>query len=169
MKNQNSSILIGNQVAEVRISYSQKIKTKDRITVKSKQVAANLFRVTWDSNRIELQETFRVMLLNRKNELLGISTIGEGGITGCMVDIRLIFAIALKSASVAIILAHNHPSGNLKVSREDIDLSKKIFEAGKLLEIHVLDHLIITREGFLSIDEETDFNSRINMRASLQD
>ena len=67
--------------------------------------------------------------------------------------------VALKAAAVGIILAHNHPSGNLAVSREDIALSKRIFEAGQLLEILVIDHLIITKEGFTSINVETGFAS----------
>ena len=85
-----------------------------------------------------------VMYLNRMNRVLGIYPMSIGGITGTVADIRLIFSVALTIASTSIILCHNHPSGNMKSSKGDIDLTKRIKDAGKLLDIKLLDHLIIS-------------------------
>src|SRR3990170_6054261 len=93
---------------------------------------------------LELQEEFKIMLLNRYNKVIGIFTVSSGGIAGTVADPKLIFGCALKAAASGIILAHNHPSGNLTASQADIDLTRKFKEAGKLLDIQVLDHIIIT-------------------------
>lgn len=147
-------IAIGSQVAEVQVVFSHRVKVKDRLQVKNNHTAASIFRHVWDPGKLELLESFKIMLLNRRNDLLGVANISEGGITGCIVDIRLIFAIAIKASATGIILAHNHPSGNLRASQEDIQLTKRIVEAGKILDILVMDHLIITKEDYLSIDQE---------------
>lgn len=106
--------------------------------------AVILFRENWDEMKIGLQEQFKIMLLNRSNRVLGIADISKGGIHGTVVDPKLLFAIALKAAACSIILAHNHPSGNIQPSREDIKLTEKLIEAGKILDITVLDHIIFS-------------------------
>ncbi len=93
---------------------------------------------------IALQERFVVMYLNRSNRVLGIYPISIGGITGTVADTRLILSVALKTAASSIMLAHNHPSGSLKPSATDIDLTKKVKEAAKLMDITVLDHIILS-------------------------
>jgi DNA repair protein RadC len=85
-----------------------------------------------------------VMYLNRANRVLGIFPTSVGGITGTVADPQLILSVALKTASTGIILEHNHPSGALKPSQSDIDLTIKIKEGGKLLDIKLLDHLILS-------------------------
>ena len=90
------------------------------------------------------------MLLNRANKVLGIFEVSSGGSTGTVADPKLVFAAAIKANACGIILAHNHPSGNLQPSQADIDLTKKMKEGGKLLEIQILDHVIITTEGYYS-------------------
>lgn len=99
-------------------------------------------------------ETFKVIYLNQKNSIISIKTLSEGGIAGTVVDPRLIFKEALNQTAVSIILAHNHPSGNLKPSQADLDITQKMISAGKLLEIKVLDHLIISELGYYSFADE---------------
>jgi DNA repair protein RadC len=95
-----------------------------------------------------------IMLLNRANRVIGVYKVSNGGLTGTVADIRLIFVAALKAAAGSIILAHNHPSGNLNPSGEDSRLTQKIKDAGKLLDIQVLDHLILSKEGYFSFADQ---------------
>ena len=149
------------QVAEVELIYRNKMKASERPFVRTSTDAYNLLLKSWDMNKIELQEQFRVMLLDRKNSCLGISTVATGGITSCVVDLKLVFAMALKSRATNIIIAHNHPSGNMIPSEADKTLTARFAEAGKLLELPVLDHLIVTKEGYTSfIDEGLLRNTR---------
>jgi DNA repair protein RadC len=94
------------------------------------------------------------MFTNRANKVLGIFELSTGGVSGTVADPKLIFAAALKVAASGLILSHNHPSGNLQPSQADIDLTRKIKEAGKLLEIQLLDHIILTTEGYYSFADE---------------
>lgn len=103
---------------------------------------------------MEFKEEFYIILLNRANQVLGWYKVSEGGMSGTVVDPKLIFSIALKGLSSSLILAHNHPSSNLKPSNEDINLTKRLKEAGALLEIPVLDHLILTTDGYYSFGDE---------------
>ncbi len=102
-----------------------------------------MVRLPWDKNLISLQEEFKVILLNKANRVLGIVSFSKGSLTGTVIDPKLIFSKALKSTATSIILAHNHPSGNLKPSKSDIELTKKLVAASKLLEISILDHIIL--------------------------
>ncbi|OKS85029.1 RadC family protein [Mucilaginibacter polytrichastri] len=99
-------------------------------------------------------EEFWILLLSRNNKVIGKELISKGGLSGTVADPKIIFHIALQHQASSIILAHNHPSGNLKPSQQDIDLTKKLYQAGKILEINVFDHLIITDDGFLSFADE---------------
>lgn len=99
-------------------------------------------------------EEFWVMLLDNSHKVLEKKNISIGGITGTLVDTRLVFKKAIEAGAVAMLLAHNHPSGNLKPSMQDKALTMKLVEAGKLLDIKVLDHLIITQQGFYSFADE---------------
>jgi DNA repair protein RadC len=88
------------------------------------------------------------MLLSRSNKVLSIYTIGTGGMAGCFVDVKLVFASTLLSCAHKLILAHNHPSGNLQPSELDINMTRRIKEAGRVLDIQVLDHIIVTLDGY---------------------
>lgn len=99
-------------------------------------------------------EEFWVLLLNRANQVIKKVQISSGGVTGTVVDAKIIFKQALEHLACGIILAHNHPSGNLQASEQDIQLTQKIKAAGILLDIQLLDHLIITNNHFLSFVEE---------------
>ena len=103
---------------------------------------------------IELQEEFNIIILNRSNEVLGIYNISKGGSTGTIVDAKLVFATALKCNANSIVLAHNHPSGNLTPSQNDLNLTRKLKKAGEVIDVSVVDHLILTKEGYYSFADE---------------
>ncbi len=108
----------------------------------------------WNDD-IDLRERFIVLYLNRQNQIHGFYTVGIGGIAGVSVDVKLAILPALRSMSSGIILAHNHPSGNLNPSQADKQVTKKIKEAAKLFDIVVLDHLILTPDnGYYSFADE---------------
>lgn len=99
-------------------------------------------------------EEFWIVLLSRANKIIGKQLIGRGGISETTADIKLIFKKSIESLASAIILAHNHPSGNLKPSQSDLNLTKKIKDAAKLFDISVLDHLIIGDGNYYSFNDE---------------
>ncbi len=102
-------------------------------------------------------EEFWVLYLNNSNKVIYKSQLSKGGITGTVVDVRLIFKTALEHNATAIILSHNHPSGVLQASEADKQITRKLKEAGKSLDISVLDHIIIAENGYLSFMEEGIF------------
>ncbi|WP_462264499.1 RadC family protein [Mucilaginibacter sp.] len=99
-------------------------------------------------------EEFWILLLGRNCKVLSKELISKGGLSGTVADPKIIFHVALQHQASSIILAHNHPSGNLKPSQQDIDLTKKICNAGRILDIGVLDHIIIAGQGYLSFGDE---------------
>lgn len=139
------------KVAEVELIYKNKQKTSEQIVIRSSKDAFVVLMETWDMNKLELQEQFRVILLDRKNSVMAVSTISTGGISDCMVDPKLVFALALKARASAIIIAHNHPSGKKEFSEPDKRLTTKLSEAGRLLDLPVLDHLVVTNDGYISL------------------
>lgn len=142
------------KVTEVELIYRNKQRPSERPHIKNSRAAYDLLLQSWDEGKIELQEHFKVMLLDRKNACLGISTISTGGLSSCVVDPKLVFATAIKGGAAAIILAHNHPSGNLTPSQPDRDITARLIYAGNILEIPIVDHIILAREGYLSFADE---------------
>ena len=102
-------------------------------------------------------EEFWVLYLNNSNKVIYKAQLSKGGITGTIVDIRIIFKIAFEQNATGLILSHNHPSGKLIASEADLKITKRVKEAGQTLEIQVLDHLIITENGYLSFQDEGIF------------
>jgi len=136
-------------ISEIQLKYTP-INKQDRIKIKDSQSVFNVLLDNWNMDTIDLLEEFKILLLNRANEVLGIHTVSKGGINATVVDIRLLLVVALKSASSSIILVHNHPSGNLKPSESDKKLFNKIKKATTYLDIQILDNLIITRDDYYS-------------------
>lgn len=134
-------------VSEIQISYKNQIDLFDLYKIKSSSDAAKLLFDHWNKDTIELNECFKVLLLNNSNIVKGIYEVSSGGITGTVVDVRMLFAVALKTLSTSIIIAHNHPSGNLNPSEADKSLTKKIQKGSQFLDIKLLDHLIIVPSG----------------------
>ncbi|TAH40819.1 MAG: DNA repair protein [Bacteroidetes bacterium] len=141
-------------LAEISVSYSSKIKASERRKISSSKDVEVILREIWTDSTIELREEFYILLLNRANQLLGWSKIATGGLTGTVCDPRIVFSIALKCLACSVILAHNHPSGNTQPSNSDIQLTKNLVAGGKLLEISVLDHLILTKDSVYSFADE---------------
>lgn len=102
-------------------------------------------------------EEFWILYLNNSNKVIHKSQLSKGGLTGTVVDIRLIFKMAFEYNATSIILSHNHPSGKLQASDADIQITKRIKEASKHLEINVLDHVIVTENGYYSFNDEGIF------------
>lgn len=118
--------------------------------------AEKIFREFWDEKSINVHESFNVLLLNKANMAIGIYQHSKGGIDGTVADIEMICAIAVKSLAKGVIICHNHPSGNIKPSNQDIDLTKRLKTALKLLTIELLDSLIVAPEigVYLSLADE---------------
>jgi DNA repair protein RadC len=140
-------------IPEIKIRYNRSARIFLGKVTTSKDVYDFLKKV-FERNTIQLQESFIVLYLNRANQILGYYKHSVGGIAGTVADPRIIFATGVASASSGIILSHNHPSGNLSPSQADIDLTRKIKEGGKLLEIQLLDHVIVTKASYYSFADE---------------
>ncbi len=135
------------KVNEIKVSYRERITAPFWHSIKSSADIAELLHENWDGNTIGLHESFKVVLLNNNNKVKGIYQLSKGGITGTLVDLRILFAVVIKTLSVGIILAHNHPSGTLEPSSPDRDITQKIKKAAALFDIKLLDHIIIVPDG----------------------
>lgn len=135
------------QVNEIKISYQGGVKSKYWAKLSHSSDAAEILFEDWDKRTMELQESFKIILLNNSNKVKGICQISQGGLTGTLVDLRILFATVLKTLSVGLILAHNHPSGKLEPSENDIKLTRKIKKAASFFDIKLLDHLIFAPDG----------------------
>ncbi|WP_417859771.1 JAB domain-containing protein [Winogradskyella sediminis] len=142
-----------NTIKEIRVSYSS--GNNDKIKITNSKDSYELLKSCWSMNTIEYQEEFKVLLLNRNHQVLGIYPLSKGGVSGTLVDAKLVYSVALKCNASSIIVAHNHPSGNLKPSEADLKLTKKLKQAGTYLDIMLLDHLIITKNGYYSFSDES--------------
>ena len=136
------------QLAEIKVSYSTRMQEKVKVT--NSKVVYDLLLAQWNHDIIEYQEELKVVLLNRANVILGVYELSKGGISGTVVDIKIILAVALKCNASGIILIHNHPSGNLEPSDPDTVITRKLKEASEVFELLLLDHLIISKEGYYS-------------------
>ncbi|MCH5599512.1 JAB domain-containing protein [Niabella ginsengisoli] len=140
-------------IAEVELVYKNPYKTQMPF-IKTSRSAYELLLAHWDEYRIEYLEQFKIILLNQASRVLCICNISTGGMAGIVVDPKLVFTAALKSGAVGVLLSHNHPSGSLKPSRADEYITKQLVEAGRLLDIKILDHLIITPDGYFSFSDQ---------------
>lgn len=142
------------QIAEVEIFYKSNIKAADRVKVISSKDTYNVLKNTFNPDKIEHREQFIILLLNRANHVLGWCNLSEGGTSGTVVEVKMIFQLALKANASGIILSHNHPSGQLIPSEQDRIITRKVKDCGKILDISVLDHLIVTSENYYSFADE---------------
>ena len=142
------------QVTEIQLSYKTRVKASERPKITCSEDAYRILKQNWNEETLELREEFKILILNRANKVLGIVNISTGGVSGTVADPKMIFSSALKAAASSLILAHNHPSGNLNPSQADINLTNKVKQAGDLLEISVLDHLIITEDNYYSFADQ---------------
>lgn len=134
---------------KARLVYNRRIKPEDLPQIGSSRDAESVFRKIFKSE-MDVREMMVVLYLNRQNSVVAYYVVSRGGIHATLVDIRLILAGAVSCLCSSIILCHNHPSGTLKPSQADLDMTKKVITACSSMEIKLLDHLIITSESYMS-------------------
>jgi len=123
--------------------------------IKTSKDAADLFRKIWDSDSLEIYESVICIFLNRQNNTIGWFKVSQGGLSGSVIDNKLILSTALNCLASGIILAHNHPSGNLTPSESDKVVTNKLKEGCKIFDISLLDHIILTNEdGYYSFADD---------------
>lgn len=146
-------IVLGNtptiDVPELQVSYTRKNR-KDFGKIGTSKDAAEFVRNSFNSGEVELQEQFIVLYLSQSNHIIGYYKHSKGAINATIADIRVILATALKSLAVSMVIAHNHPSGNLKPSIPDETLTRKIKEGAAIMDIKLIDHVIVTADGYYS-------------------
>ena len=139
-------------IPEITLKFKHSDIEKKKIT--SSSLCYEMLKKMYDADTLEYFESSIAIYLNRANNTIGWQKISQGGLSGTVVDVRIILATALKCGASAIILSHNHPSGNLYPSTSDDKLTEKINDACKIMEIKFLDHMIITSEGYYSYSDE---------------
>lgn len=144
-----------NNLGEVEVSYKYQSTLENRLVVKTPEDALYTLRCLFHTERMGIQEQFIVIFLNRANMVIGSCNLFTGSNSACVVDVKLILAVGLKLMANSVIISHNHPSGNLKPSSEDISLTKKIQSALDAVEMSLLDHLIVSPDfKYLAFSEE---------------
>ena len=133
-----------NNISELQVSYTPVKDWHKQPRIGSSKEAYSIVKKYFPAETIHLQESFVILYLNQENRIIAVYSISKGGITGTVADVRLILGTALKLVAVGLIIAHNHPSGNINPSNSDNELTQKIKEASKLMDIKLLDHFIIT-------------------------
>jgi DNA repair protein RadC len=141
-------------IPEYKITCSMKVKQSELFPVSSSKDCYKYLQNCYEPETISYKEYFYVLFLNRANKVTGYAKIGEGGITGTVADPRIVLQMALMAGAASLVLCHNHPSGNLKPSRQDEELTQKIKCAANYLDIKVLDHVIITEDAYYSFADE---------------
>ncbi|MEG0695625.1 JAB domain-containing protein [Algoriella sp.] len=140
------------KVSEIKISYTNEVDEKIKVLGSSE--VYQVLKANWDLDTIELQEEFKILLLNQGNQVLGIKSMFKGGINTCSIDVRLIMGMVLKANASALVITHNHPSGNLNASESDKRITSKIKECCELFDIRLLDHIIMAKNSYLSFADE---------------
>lgn len=139
-------------VSEVSIHYNPKVKPSQRPHITCSGDVVPHLRKVWED--LEYRESMYLVLMNRGNKILGISKISAGGVSSTVFDVRMMLQVALKANASGLILAHNHPSGNLHPSENDKLITRKAKEACKMLDFQLLDHVILTPESKYSFADE---------------
>lgn len=142
------------RVAEVQLSYKVVHPPNECPQIRHSKDAYNILMNLWDMETIDYLEKFLVLLLNRNNKVFGVHTLSKGGVSGTIVDTKVLFALVLKSGATGMVLSHNHPSANHSPSSADIQLTKRIKQGAELLDITLIDHIIVSRFGFYSFADE---------------
>ena len=154
MKSKDRIDALGNIVSEVQLKYL--VKCKPTLQITKSDAIFELLKGIYDHDQINFRETFYAIYLNRANKILGVFKVSEGGKAGTIVDIGMILQVPvvmndmLKLNASAVILSHNHPSGNSKPSQADIQVTKKVKESCNLLDFQLLDHVIVTSDSYYS-------------------
>ena len=140
-------------IPEIKIVYTPNIPLSSRPKIHSSEQAVAAFLHTYDSNTIQLFESFKVMLLNPSNRILGIYSVSQGVIDNVQVKPRLLFGTALKAGATAMIISHSHPTEEVYPSKSDVKSTKEIKFISGLLGISLIDHIILSSEAHFSFRE----------------
>jgi DNA repair protein RadC len=135
-------------ISEIAITYKPNHYTKEALS--SVTNAADILRMFWNPDTIEYYEECKVLYLDRAHHILGVYNVSRGGLNGTVMDVRMIYQGALKANAHSIIVSHNHPSGNREPSELDRTITQQIKSAGEFLSIKLLDHIIMTKDSYLS-------------------
>lgn len=130
------------RVAEIQLKY--KPKPFDETIFSSNDIYHFLMKRVYNEDAIGYKESFKVVLLNNSNKVVGYTTVSEGGLTSTIVDVRVVMQTALVCNATAIILTHNHPSGNVLPSTQDDDITRRIKSACDIMNIRLIDHVVVT-------------------------
>jgi DNA repair protein RadC len=144
------------KLAELSLHYSVKVKVEDRQVVKSTVDGVSILKNIYSETSVDHIEMVYALFLNRRNQVIGYNQISKGGVSGTVVDIRVILQHALLCNASAIILSHNHPSGLPQPSMADKAMTTRLKEACKLMEIQLCDHIILCSEDSYSFAENGD-------------
>ena len=140
-------------IPEITVSYKDNVRISERATVKTTEDAAKILSVAFEGCMEHHEEAY-VLFLNKARRVLGISCISKGGISGTAMDIRIILQAALKSSASCLLVSHNHPSGSLTPSSEDMAVTKSLQRGCEAVGIHMDDHIVMTSEGYMSFADE---------------
>ena len=143
---------ISNAIGELKVSYKTYARPMGKIV--SSRDSYEFLKAVWDEDLIEYQEQFCLLFLSRSNHIIAYNFVSTGGTASTIVDAKMVFQAALLCNAVSIILAHNHPSGNLSPSEGDKRMTQRVFRIGKDLDMPVLDHIIISKDGYYSFADE---------------
>jgi len=139
------------KVPEIKISLKvDKVKKSELTKITSSKDGYEVLQQIFDADKIDWIEEAIILCLNRANKVIGFYKLSSGGQSGTVMDQKVIFTIALNCTASGIIIAHNHPSGQLFPSDADIRITKTIKDAGDIMDIKLLDHIIVTDEGYYS-------------------
>jgi len=136
------------------ISLRMKNSGISKCKISSSRDVADFFRQIFDSETLEIYESMFAVFLNRANNTIGFFRVSQGGLSGTVIDIRLILKIALESLAHSIIICHNHPSGNVQPSEADKQITLKLKQAASLMDIQILDHVVLTAVSYFSFCDE---------------
>lgn len=144
------------KIPEIKLSvkYSKRVKKVERSNIRSSEDAYKILKEFFDPSTLIWKEEMIMLCLNRANDVIGYYKVSSGGTAGTVCDPKIVFSIALNCGANGIILSHNHPSGQLKASAADVEITKKLMNAGEFLDIKILDHIIITEESYISLIDE---------------
>lgn len=150
--------MIQHYVNEIEVLYKPRLDITPLQKISTSKKTADFLRSIWHDD-IEYRERFYAVYLNRQNKILGYHLVSVGSASGTVADTKIIFQPALKLHADSIIIAHNHPSGNINPSNADYKLTKKMFNAGEILTIPILDHIILTIDDYYSFSDNGTLNT----------
>jgi DNA repair protein RadC len=141
-------------LCEMKVEYYPTVKPKERQALHRSSEVYQYIKKIFQPGQINYRETFFVLNLDNRNRVISHMRVSEGGTTGTVVDKKIVFQCALLANAHSIILTHNHPSGTTTPSEADKLITRQIIDAGKFLDIKVLDHLIVTEDSYLSFADD---------------